>query len=76
MYKSNREKEEKQMKWKKSQKKPTTKKQTRIKHLNKTVQSDIVEPVDEVEDWEHGRENDPWPAINGIYIRQVGDFDF
>lgn len=52
------------------------KKTNRIKHLNKTVQSDIVEPVDEVEDWEHGREDDPWPAIDGIYIRQVGDFDF
>lgn len=35
---------------KKVTKKPTTKKQNRIKHLNKTVQSDIVEPVDEVED--------------------------
>lgn len=33
-----------------TKKKTTTKKQTRIKHLNKTVQSDIVEPVDEVED--------------------------
>lgn len=46
------------------------------KHLNKTVQSDIVEPVDEVEQWENRREYDPWPAVDGIHIRQVGDFDF
>lgn len=43
---------------------------------NKTVQSDIVEPVDEVEQWENGGEDDPWPAIDGVHIRQVGDFDF
>lgn len=46
------------------------------KHLNKTAQSDIVEPVDEVEQWENGGENDSWPAVNGVHIRQIRDFDF
>lgn len=46
------------------------------KHLNETVRSDVVEPVDEVEQWENGGEDDPWPAVDGVYIRQVGDFDF
>lgn len=42
------------------------------KHLNK---SDIVKPVDEVEEWEHRRENDSRPAVDGVYIRQVWDFN-
>lgn len=46
------------------------------KHVDKTVQSDIVEPVDEVEEWENGWEDDPWPAVDGVHICQVGDFDF
>lgn len=52
------------------------KKSNNNKHLNKTAQSDIVEPVDEVEQWENGGKNDPWPAVNGIHIRQIRDFDF
>jgi len=43
---------------------------------NKTVQSDIVQPVDEVKQREHWRKDDAWPAVNGIHIRQVWDFDF
>lgn len=42
----------------------------------KTVQSDVVEPIDKVEQWENGREDDPWPPINGVHIRQIRDFDF
>lgn len=40
------------------------------------VPSDIVEPVDEVEDGENRREDDPWPAVDRIHIRQIGNFDF
>lgn len=39
------------------------------------VPSDIVEPVDEVEDGENRREDDPWPAVDRVHIRQIGDFD-
>lgn len=39
------------------------------------VQSDIVEPIDKVEEWENGREDDPWPPVNGIHICQIRDFD-
>lgn len=46
------------------------------KHVNETVQSDVVEPVDEVEQWENGREDDPGPAVDGVHIRQIGDFNF
>lgn len=69
MYKSNRKKGKKK---KQNEKKSTN----NNKHLNKTVHSDIVEPVDEVEQWENGGEDDPWPAVDGVHIRQVGDFDF
>lgn len=40
------------------------------------VPSDVVEPVDEVEEGENRREDDSWPAVDGVHIRQIGDFDF
>lgn len=51
-------------------------KKKKNQHVNKTVRSDVVEPVDEVEQREDGREDDPWPAVDGVHIRQIGDFDF
>lgn len=41
-----------------------------------TVQSDIVEPINKVEQWENRREDNPWPPVNGVHIRQIRDFDF
>lgn len=47
------------------------------KRINKTtVQSDVIEPIDKVEKWEDGGEDDPWPPVDGVHIRQIGDFDF
>lgn len=71
MYKNKKKKEYKGTKW--TINNHTLKKK---KHVNKTVRSDVVEPVDEVEQREDRREDDSWPAVDGVHIRQIGDFDF
>lgn len=45
----------------------------RVKKME--VQSDVVEPIDKVEQWENRREDDPWPPVNGVHICQIRDFD-
>lgn len=39
------------------------------------VQSDVVKPVDEVEQGKNRGEDDARPAVDGVHIRQVRDFD-
>lgn len=51
-------------------------KQRQTNTSTKMVQSDVVEPVDEVEQWENGGEDDSGPAVDGVHIRQVWDFNF
>lgn len=42
----------------------------------KQIWSDVVEPVNEVEQRKNGREDDARPPVDGVHVRQVGDFNF
>ena len=35
----------------------------------------VIQPVDEVEQREGGREDDPRPPVDGVDVREVGDLD-